>query len=849
MWLINGQDLTSTAIVALALVGAVCGAYFLAALPHKRHRHVGAAKLLATEDALRVSQERYELAIAGSSNGIWDWDVVTDAVYFAPRFKELLGLADDEMQNTLDAWKSRLHPDDVTATLAAVDRHLKARDPFSVRYRLRCKSGEYRWFHARGQAIWDASGKATRMAGSITDITDQIEAERELESSQRLYLSLVETLPVYLMRKDREGRFIFANQAFCRLLGKTLAEIQGTTDYDHFPKELAEKYRRDDLKVVETGGLFTDVEDHVESDGIHYYFEVLKTQVIDASGQVVGSQCICWDVTDRKRAEEALQSAKLAAEKANQAKSEFLANMSHEIRTPMNAIIGMTELVLETRLAPDQREYLASVMEAGESLLTIINEILDFSKIEAGQLQLESTRFDLREMLGSALKSLGVRAHRKGVELTWRCDDDVPKFVLGDITRLRQIVFNLVGNAIKFTHRGEAVLSVRKITASDVSVRLEFAVTDTGIGIAPEHIEKIFGAFQQADASTTRHFGGTGLGLAIARRLVQLFGGDIDVLSTLGKGSTFRFEADFGLDPTHQGERLVDTSQFQDTSVLVVDDNATNRRILVDMLGAWGLQVHAVESGAAALSYLETAMANSSVHALPVLLTDYNMPEMDGCTLASEVRKREYLADMKVILLSSSVSLSRADCESNGICVSLSKPIKQSELFDALSLAIGAKTSAVIETAIEPETMQPMRILLAEDGIANQKLAIGLLKRWGHAVTVVADGIQAVNAWAEGSFDLILMDVEMPGMDGLEATRTIRSREANTGRHIPIIALTAHAMSGDREKCLLAGMDAYVTKPFRKTSLREALLSATAPDDHQPSGQLLNAGELGNEDD
>ncbi len=809
-------------VIALAVVGTMVLVGF--AFGHKQRGGTESSHLSQAQAALRASEARFALAAAGSSNGLWDWDVQTGSVYYAPRFQELLGFRAGEMENTFEAWRSRLHPEDEKETLAAVEAHLRQRRPFSHRYRLRRKQGDYQWFLATGQAHWDESGKATWMAGSITDISQQLVAEQERESSQLLYLSLVENLPVFLVRKDTAGRFTFANRAFCRLLGKSLEEILGTTDFDHYPKQLAEKYRKDDLQVIETGELFEDVEENIDATGQHY-FEVLKTQVVDALGEVTGMQAIFWDVTDRKLAEIGLQVAKSAAEKANLAKSEFLANMSHEIRTPMNAIIGMTELVLESQLSPDQREYLVSVMEAGESLLTIINEILDFSKIEAGRMQLEAQPIELREMMGIALKSLGIRAHRKGIELIWQCEDDVPMWVIGDATRLRQILFNLVGNAIKFTHQGEVLVSVRLLAQNSESMQLEFVVVDSGIGIADAHRESIFDAFQQADTSTTRRYGGTGLGLAISRRLVELMGGELTVDSELGHGSTFRFQANFGVDSRQSPSVLPDTSLLHELSCLVVDDNATNRRILVEVLRKWGLTVRAVESGFAALEILR-GMSDSELNgriALPVLITDYNMPEMDGCMLCSEIRRDPKLKGMKIIVLSSSLGVAESAFGNLDIASFLYKPVKQSELFHALSQVVGAIDMAPETPLPESESMPALHVLLAEDGLANQKLAMGLLKRWGHTVTVVENGVDAVSAWADGSFDVILMDVQMPVMDGLEATRTIRAREVGSDRHIPIIAVTAHAMTGDREKCLDAGMDGYVTKPFKKQALADAL--------------------------
>ena len=786
------------------------------------HAEQNAGKLEEVESALRLSQQRLEFAVQGSNDGLWDWNVTTDDVFYSPRFKELLGYKDHEMDNVLDAWKSRLHPDDLYPTMAAVDRHLKQREPYDVEYRLRTKSEGYRWFRARGQAIWDEDGNAKRMAGSITDIAARKQAEEELRGSQRLYLSLVENLPVYLIRKNLDGHFTFANQAFCELLGKSRDELVGTTDFDYYECELAEKYRRDDQWVAETGRCFEDIEENDDGKD-RRFFEVRKTPVYDADGRIDGTQAIFWDVTDRKQAELALQEAKEAAEEANRAKSEFLANMSHEIRTPLNAVIGMTELVLETKLTPHQRDCLSTALEAGESLLSVINQILDFSKIEARQLEIDPVRFELREMIGNTLKSMALRAHRKGIELAWRVADGTPDVLVGDRTRLRQIIVNLVGNAIKFTKQGEVILNVDAERRVNGEIDLKFSVSDTGIGISPDKLEKIFEAFQQADNSMTRKFGGTGLGLAISTRLAELMGGRVWVESNVGQGSTFHFIVHLKVEQDMAAETSFDATTFQGTPALIVDDNATNRQILEEILAAWGMSVDSVDSGQAALSYLHRLLQQEQ--RLPLLVTDVNMPEMDGFALSEEIRADPALRNIKIIMLTSRGSGDYARYAELGVIAHLIKPVKQSELFDAVAAATGAIVASTAAEGGEAESsgLSSLRVLLAEDGVANQKLAVGVLEKWGHAVTVANDGKEAVDYWAKEDFDLILMDIQMPEMDGFEATAMIRQQERSRGRRTPIVAMTAHAMAGDKEKCLEAGMDGYVAKPMRQQALLDAI--------------------------
>jgi PAS domain S-box-containing protein len=668
----------------------------------------------------------------------------------------------------------------------------------------------------------------------LHDITDRKRAEKALGDSESLFHSLVETLPVCLFRKDRQGRFIFANQPFCAELKRPLADLVGKTDRDLYPPELADKYMSDDQRVIETGEVFEDVEEHLNIDGGKSYVSVLKAPLRNARQEVVGMQGIFWDVTARKRAEEALRQAKEAAEAASRAKSEFLANMSHEIRTPMNAIIGMTELLLDTPLNIEQRDYLETVKKSADSLLSVINDILDFSKIEAGKLELDQSPFDLRDSLGDMLNTLALRAHQKGLELACHIAPEVPATVVGDPVRLRQVLINLVGNAIKFTERGEVVVDVQmqkteggrqKEKQADHSSLLHFQVRDTGIGIPADKQALIFEAFAQVDGSTTRKYGGTGLGLAISSRLVERMGGRIWVESVPSQGSTFHFTARFGgHDGALEPPARMEPGRLRDLSVLVVDDNATNRRILEEMLRQWHMKPIAVESAAAALQALEQAQRTGEPFAL--VLLDAHMPEVDGFSLAERIREHPDLAGATVMMLSSACQpVDTRRCQALGLAAYLTKPIKQTDLYRAILAALGSPLAGTPAPAA-PAPSRPgrsLRLLLAEDNLVNQKLAVRLLEKQGHRVVVAANGTEAVRTVSREPFDLVLMDVQMPEMDGFEATAAIRQREKSTGRHTPILAMTAYAMKGDRERCLEAGMDGYISKPIQPRELCEAI--------------------------
>ncbi len=633
---------------------------------------------------------------------------------------------------------------------------------------------------------------------------------------------------------DPEGRFLRVNPATSEILGYPASALLGArlTDFVH-PDDVAGTGAA--LANLARGSSVGPLELRYRTAGGSYRWLSWTARPSDDASRFYA---VARDVTKTKEQEGDLHRAKEEADRATAARGEFLANMSHEIRTPMNGIIGMTELALDTELTEQQREYLGMVRGSALSLLDIINSVLDFSKIDSGRLQLEWTEFTLRETITGALKPLAVAANQKGIDLLYDEGEGVPERLRGDPTRLRQVLVNLVGNAVKFTDKGEVRVRVAQVRRTADAVDLRFEVADTGVGIPDEKLESVFESFRQADGSTSRRFGGTGLGLTIAAGIVAEMGGEIEVESSEGRGSLFHFTVRM---PAGAGPERGSPVDLEGVRALVVDDNETNRRILQGFVERMGMSATLAESGPEALTLLEEAEAEES--AFDLVLLDVHMPDMTGFELAERIRAdpcRDAL--ILVILTSAGRPGDGALCRQLGISAYLLKPVTPSELREALQITLGLVRAspdgaALVTRHSMREARRPLRILLAEDNKVNQALAKGILTKLGHEVVVADDGRATVERWRGSSFDIILMDIQMPSMSGIDATREIRAHEASRGGRIPIVAMTAHAMVGDRERFLKAGMDEYLSKPIDRERLREVLdqfartITAAGPSD------------------
>lgn len=673
----------------------------------------------------------------------------------------------------------------------------------------------------------------------LRDITEQKRSEEALRQSNQRFRRLVDSDIVGIIIFNRDGLISEANHAFLEMVGYNRSQLsRNEISYNKLtPPEYRALDERAFQELQKKGKCTPWEKELVCSDGSRVAVLIGLTQLDDRSMTCLG---FVLDISAQKATESQLQLAKEAADAANRAKSAFLANMSHEIRTPMNAIIGMTELVLDTSLSAGQREYLDIVQQSAESLLSILNDILDFSKIEAGKLEVSLVKFRLRDCVGGALQTLAIQAARKGLELICDIRPNVPDRLIGDSARLRQIIVNLVGNALKFTNQGEVILRVQLQEMFENRIILHFEVQDSGIGIPLDKRETMFRAFEQGHSSMTRKYGGTGLGLAISAKLVELLDGRIWFESELGKGTTFHFTAIMRLvqQPSGQGTEL------KGAPVLVVDDHPLSRQTLGELLASWGLEPTLASNAEEALEMLRVPTSPPDRYGM--YLIDAVMPRVDGFQLAKTIRQEFPQLQVPILMLLSSNNRIKDlhMCEELGIRAHVTKPVNHSELFDIIAEFIevlNAHDNSGGRIAPQAQLVhQSCNILLVEDSLFNQKLAVGLLEKHGHRVVVANNGLEGVEMLSEKDFDLILMDIQMPEMDGLEATRFIRENERGTGEHIPIIAMTAQAMMGDRERCLEAGMDAYLVKPIRARQLYETIDQILRDPEHT---QALNGQE------
>lgn len=887
------------------------------------------------EEALRQSEERWQLVIEGNQDAIWDWNILTNEIFRSARWAELVGEENYQpISNSKDCWH-HIHPEDYDRVMAVTQDYLNHKIPkYVIEYRLRCHDGHYKWVLVHATAQWDEQGNPVRMVGSIKDITERVQAQEALQRQLNRKLLLEQI--TQKIRQSLDSKEIFETaatqigQAFavdrCLIhsyISNPIPRIPLVAEYNKVPDSRS----MEKLEVPMSGNphgleMMTNdralISSNVYKDpllepaasicraiglksmlairtsyqgepngaiGLHQctHFrqwtaeEIELLEAVAAQLGIALAQAQLLEKETRQREELtvknfALEQAKRAAESANRAKSEFLAMMSHEIRTPMNAIIGMTGILLNTELTLQQRDFLETVLISSEALLTIINDILDFSKIESGKLELEAQPVDIRTCVEQVIDLLAPKAAQKDIELAYFIHPQVPDQIVGDFTRLRQIFTNLLNNAIKFTEKGEVILSVNSTPKGNNGCELLFIIQDTGIGIPPEKMKRLFQPFVQADASTTRKYGGTGLGLVISKRLAEMMRGRIWVESQgclggsppprwqkhkikstaiLTTGSTFYFAMTAQVLTHSKADELIISPIFlSGKRLLIVDDNPTNRRILRLQAEPWQMQTYAVTSGAEALALLDQGLE------VDIAILDMQMPEMDGLTLAREIRKRSAYQYLPLVMLTSWGKPNYdSDLRRLGFIACLHKPIKQSQLYDVLTSRLGSRPIRDNFSRADVNLMThnlaeqlPLRILLAEDMVINQKVALLMLKKIGYRADVVANGLEVLEALQHQAYDVVLMDVNMPEMDGLEASRRIRQTWSEDARPY-IIAMTANAMQGDREACLASGMDHYISKPIQIDDLAKALSQCQPLRLHdQVSAKILapNPNFLGN---
>jgi PAS domain S-box-containing protein len=784
---------------------------------------------VAAEKALRASEERFRILAEHAQDIIYQYEFSEErrVIYISPSVTHITGYTPEEFYADSQLAARIIHPEDRPqrdATRKYRESHASTSEVRWIR-----KDQRVIWVEIRSMPIHDETGQVTSITGIVRDITERKMAEqrlREVEDIYRRAIAAAGGVPYHRERTEDGWRYAFMGSGIEELTGYSASEItpelmDNMIQTHVFRGALSGRSLGEAVSQVISGSVeaWTDDIQIVTRQGEERWLADASIELRDKDGLSVGSIGLLIDISERKRAEAELRHAKEVAEAATRAKAEFLANMSHEIRTPLNAIIGMTGLLLDTSLNPEQSDFIQTIQSSGDVLLALINDILDFSKIESGKLDLEMIPFDLLSVIEETLDIFVPQSEYKGLELGYLLASDTPHTIVGDPSRLRQLLTNIVSNAVKFTHKGEVVVSVDSRLEGE-NHRLHFAVRDTGIGIAPEGIARLFRSFSQVDASTTRHYGGTGLGLAISRRLCELMGGEIWVESEVGSGSTFHFTILAQAAPAQSRVQRAPSGDLAGKRVLVVDDHPISLEILTRQLASWQMQAVALESASAALEKVEQG------EQFDLVIMDQHMPEMDGTVLAATLRQLPQGKDLPMIMLSS-LGTSISEIRELNLSALLAKPVKQSHLQRVLVEALAPQTTLPPATpAVTPagDTAQraPLRILLAEDNEVNQKVAIHMLARIGYTAAIAKNGVEVLQAMQHTRYDVILMDVQMPEMDGLEATRLIREQWPPEQRPY-IIAMTAHALAGDAEKCLAAGMDDYVSKPVHRQKLEAAL--------------------------
>ena len=809
--------------IATSMVAAI----FSGLIVNARSRALVLAERM-TASLRRAEAERHKLALVASNtaSGVLIMDTEWQIEWINEGFIRMMGYSLDEVRGRTPS--SVLHgPETDPSALDSLDDTVGSGEPFKCEILYYTKAGEKCWVEVDIQQLNDQKGALIGYMALQLDVTARRLAQEEIVRRESQLSFILNALPIGVSwTADPQKRNYWFNDGMYRISGLSR---DTNSPFDTFtaitvPEDRA--LQDAEFARLRSGEIdqFSIEKRYFRPDG-QLVWVVMTVQVYRSRGQIEQEVATVVDITESKRRADELRDAKEAAERANTAKSEFLATMSHEIRTPMNGVIGMTSLLLDTPLSPTQREFTETIRYSGDALLTIINDILDFSKIESGRLDLEQEPFSVRECVESALDLLLPRVVEKKLDLLYEIADGVPETVRGDATRLRQVLVNLIGNAVKFTAHGEVVVSVHTEERNDGRTDLVFAVADTGIGIPTVGLSRLFRSFSQVDASTSRRFGGTGLGLAISRRLVELMGGRIRVESTEGKGSTFHFNV--VVDSISSRLRLFPhgtKTPLADKRLLIVDDNTNSRRILTTLAGSWGLITRAAVSGAEALRWLAAG------EAFDLAIVDMQMPEMDGVTFASELRRYRTPAQTPVVLLSS-LGPRELLQHKNLFAGCINKPAKPVQLFEILSsllTCVEEPASVLNGTPAASVPAQPERVLLAEDNRVNQKVALLILGKLGYRADVAANGHEVVDALSRQRYDVVLMDVQMPEMDGLEATETVVKRWPNPNDRPWIIAVTANAMRGDRERCMAAGMDDYLTKPIRGDALAAAFERAKA---------------------